>query len=517
MSFTRAKKLLLGLRFHHLGFCFFWAVSFIVLSGLQAGPDLTEDWRMYLLIEQVVTFVVVGSIAWIYRKRTSVLPSWLSLAAGFMLSGGALLYFLCFFLGYDSFFLALSSGGCIGCANALFFLLWQTFFVTEGQQRTIIYIPLSAVFSIIIYVICLSLPLPAVIFVAVVALPFLAMLTLYTCLSEIELFPIKLITRSERKGLVHDLWRPVFCVCVIGFVWKLVSQLSNTSSGSEDVTSMAVLVGFGAAALLVALFELFSTRGFDIMRTYQILFPVITAIFLVPTLLGPGYIPVLTGVLMFGFEMVNLLLLITCAVYASKNRYSPIVMYGICVVPTLVSMSLGDNLGVFLNPLLAYDFSFVIVILFMSVYLLSLVLIFVSRNKKPKTIAVPAEDDLAFLEYDAAPTFRESLNRSTSFDVLPPLTIATHVADASSQKIDEPQNGEEEGLLRSPLLKEKGLSPREIEVVELLIKGNSVAAISRKLFISENTTRGHTKNIYVKLDVHSRQELIDMSENGLFS
>ena len=49
-------------------------------------------------------------------------------------------------------------------------------------------------------------------------------------------------------------------------------------------------------------------------------------------------------------------------------------------------------------------------------------------------------------------------------------------------------------------------------MVDLLLKGNTLAAISRKLFISENTTRGHMKRIYRKFDVHSRQELIDLIE-----
>jgi DNA-binding CsgD family transcriptional regulator len=54
------------------------------------------------------------------------------------------------------------------------------------------------------------------------------------------------------------------------------------------------------------------------------------------------------------------------------------------------------------------------------------------------------------------------------------------------------------------------LSARELEVLDLILRGNTVAAVSRKLFISENTVRGHTKHIYRKLSVHSKQELIDL-------
>lgn len=52
----------------------------------------------------------------------------------------------------------------------------------------------------------------------------------------------------------------------------------------------------------------------------------------------------------------------------------------------------------------------------------------------------------------------------------------------------------------------------EIEVAELLMKGHTVSAIAGKLFISENTTRGHAKSIYKKLAIHSRQELVDLDD-----
>lgn len=60
--------------------------------------------------------------------------------------------------------------------------------------------------------------------------------------------------------------------------------------------------------------------------------------------------------------------------------------------------------------------------------------------------------------------------------------------------------------------KRYGLSARETEVFELLAKGRNRVFISKALFISDNTTRTHMKNIYRKLDVHSQQELIDLLE-----
>ncbi|MCL1847784.1 MAG: LuxR C-terminal-related transcriptional regulator, partial [Coriobacteriia bacterium] len=57
------------------------------------------------------------------------------------------------------------------------------------------------------------------------------------------------------------------------------------------------------------------------------------------------------------------------------------------------------------------------------------------------------------------------------------------------------------------------LSAREAEVMELISRGNSVAHIAKVLVLSENTVRTHAKRIYLKLDVHKRQELLRLLES----
>lgn len=56
-------------------------------------------------------------------------------------------------------------------------------------------------------------------------------------------------------------------------------------------------------------------------------------------------------------------------------------------------------------------------------------------------------------------------------------------------------------------INESILTAREKEVLQLLIKGLSYKDIAGNLFISSETLNSHIKNIYRKLDVHSRSEL----------
>ena len=60
--------------------------------------------------------------------------------------------------------------------------------------------------------------------------------------------------------------------------------------------------------------------------------------------------------------------------------------------------------------------------------------------------------------------------------------------------------------------REFGLTAREVEVLQLLCKGRSKSYIAESLFISENTVRSHSKHIYAKLDVHSKQEILDLMD-----
>ena len=59
---------------------------------------------------------------------------------------------------------------------------------------------------------------------------------------------------------------------------------------------------------------------------------------------------------------------------------------------------------------------------------------------------------------------------------------------------------------------DRGLTPRELDVLVVLGRGNTLARVQSELVISEGTAITHRRNIYRKLDVHSKQELLDFVE-----
>ncbi len=62
-------------------------------------------------------------------------------------------------------------------------------------------------------------------------------------------------------------------------------------------------------------------------------------------------------------------------------------------------------------------------------------------------------------------------------------------------------------MLRDVLI-QKGLSNRESEVAELVTQGLSNKEVANQLFVTEKTVKFHLTNIYKKMNVKSRAQLI---------
>ena len=59
------------------------------------------------------------------------------------------------------------------------------------------------------------------------------------------------------------------------------------------------------------------------------------------------------------------------------------------------------------------------------------------------------------------------------------------------------------------------LTPRECEIIHLVMCGRSVDAIAKELVISKSTVKSHVSSIYRKLGVNRRQAMLDLVSHGL--
>lgn len=85
----------------------------------------------------------------------------------------------------------------------------------------------------------------------------------------------------------------------------------------------------------------------------------------------------------------------------------------------------------------------------------------------------------------------------------------------TSASVDERPAQESFDELVSRIAEESGLSPREKQIMGYIGKGHSSVYVAKTLLISESTVYSHVRNIYRKLGISGREELIQMFDaNG---
>ena len=88
-------------------------------------------------------------------------------------------------------------------------------------------------------------------------------------------------------------------------------------------------------------------------------------------------------------------------------------------------------------------------------------------------------------------------------------TVATEVRLPLEPKPEPPHSPSFDEALDA-ICQRYDLTARELEIARLTARGNSSKHIADVLIISSSTVRFHQQNIYRKLDIHSRQEFIDL-------
>jgi LuxR family maltose regulon positive regulatory protein len=94
----------------------------------------------------------------------------------------------------------------------------------------------------------------------------------------------------------------------------------------------------------------------------------------------------------------------------------------------------------------------------------------------------------------------EALSRGICTDYVRLLLAA--FPDAEPEQVDSSQTQTLESEWFEPL------SEREIEILQLLAEGLTNPEIATRLYLSLNTVKVHTRNIYGKLNVHNRAQAI---------
>lgn len=72
--------------------------------------------------------------------------------------------------------------------------------------------------------------------------------------------------------------------------------------------------------------------------------------------------------------------------------------------------------------------------------------------------------------------------------------------------------GRDNFVFNAKAFERSGLSKRELEVLQLMSQGHSNAEIAERLFVSLNTIKTHSSNIFLKLDAKRRTQAIEIAK-----
>ena len=306
-------------------------------------------------------------------------------------------------------------------------------------------------------------------------------------------------------------------LCV--FTLTAVVGLLHTSVIGNDfeyvVGAIPMTEALAIATVLLALVVFVSRRVPSTSAVYRALFPVmLVALSALPFVSGSlgGYAGMIMVVCydLVGMAFVLFLLEAACGCSAPA-----VCLMGIYQAGTQLSLVVGLSLGIGLSYLGAgADASYATVLILVCIYLLSMVLTVLLRRRGRGSDA----DDGKIGEVALGEAGGDAGLLAAEAAVLGVSEAVGQGADVSEiERRAQRAMRERVGERVERYASERGLTPREAQVMVQLARGRSAAAIAADLGIAENTAWAHIKRVYAKVGVHGKQELIDLVENEVIS
>lgn len=295
------------------------------------------------------------------------------------------------------------------------------------------------------------------------------------------------MTVTERPGavmgqLVSVTWLPLAGLAIYVFMTAVMAHVAF------GVVRASFLGGVVAALVVFGVCFLWGRRPL-LPWSFRILVPLMAAVFVVLGSFPAGTFPRDASVVaLYGFYIV--LAMLGCAVFLAviHGRELPADAASgfACGVATVAGL-----LGQILSQVLAVTDDFAPWLTVLTGAFVAVLLVFLGRTS-----------------WDELVTPRESAAAAAGGDGPDGAPCADGAGDIFELAEMSVQNTLEARC--AEVAEERGLSPREAEVLVFLARGFTPAYIAKSLVLSISTVRTHVRNIYRKLGVNKREELIHL-------
>ena len=441
-------------------------------------------------------------------------------------------------LGADANLYLIVSAALTGAGTSVIVLRFGVVYSKAPACEAAMYTAASFVFAAMIYFMAVGLPDP----VGMVFTALLPVLAVVSTLTNPEWSDEGEGGRPEGPVPLRRFFvRLLVAVAVFSVVVGVSRGFSVPHSSISSLNADGALIIFSTAVVAGVLFVVVGLlrRQFDVSRLYYpIIIAVAAGILVTPLLGGTGFGSQFITVAYNCFVLVIWCLL---AYVAYSSRLSPILVFGLGRGASALGTTFGWLAGLEIVrsqgdgslSLEVISVAMVFALLVVSMLVLNDRLIGDALRPEERirgdAAEVPAQGagsagEAAFADRRGAEDRRSAADGEGAWDGGTGRSGASEMGEvgemggAGASLADGSPGGAAAGERRSgpyrmrcdAVAEHYGLSPRERDVFDLLVRGRSIDYIAQNLTISFNTAKSHIRHIYVKTDVHSRQELIDL-------
>ena len=469
----------------YLGVAFLFSWTYLLFyactAGIEASAPISLMSTPYLIssITMVVTLFVLA-FSRIDRVGFLTLSAIKMLVPVVMAASSALILYATFHMQHLA--LIWVSGIATGVSSGLLSQQWVMVYRHVGLKVSLNSFPALMALSVTFCLTVLYFPTP-VVYAAIVVCPIISEFLLHVVRKEP--WPSDIIEhRLMDKPLYYVLFLFPFVIYALssGF-FDFFSASSNYAFLFYAFTAFIPLVAVGIFILVNYRSNALSLLGVPIAFIVVTVIPLITSVQNAPS---AQFITL--GEL--GMEVLEFLAIVGFSDFFSIDVFKVNSLTRLVIVAL---NSVGWYAGLYAS--FAYDelwnsqVSLVVVMICVEVFAVFLVWAIYKVQKQAPDID---EDEAGTSSIPPVP------QGETSKAEQPPSTVTAHETEQSWE------------LCCDEVAAQYGLSRRESDVFRLLARGYSSPKIQTELYIAQGTVNFHTRNIYAKLGVHSKQELIDL-------
>ena len=445
--------------------------------------------------------------------------------SAFLIFAGSACLIAAMYTTFSTLMLVGGGGVLLGVGCAGMFMLWQRYFASlsasEGNLRLMVGTAIAPFIYFALYLVPIALT------AFLIPLLFVPLCGLCVALSVREMCvdqPMFEDTPRQHprvyRRVIADYWRSALCVGSLALASGVIRGIALLHEEIIAVVNSASMVGsLVSAVVLLVLWYRMSFR-FGLTTVFRVVYPLIITGFLLLPFLGSGYLNLFAALTYMVFSLVQMLMMMQCAQVSRDRGINPVFIYGFFGGVVYIMQSVGFLLGWLSDFASLSGREWLFFVAMVSSYVLGLTLLVATGTlfKPLVSKGTVTVDPIEFLTLSiGAQSAIPNATLRGAGRVDTRQSPAKGSAASTKRRRNRPSASEDAGVIRDRLSKQclqlqqsHGLSMRETEVMELIARGNSMATIAERLIISENTVRTHAKHIYTKLDIHKRQELLDM-------